>query len=209
MTTFSKLVIAPHIDDEVLGCTSVLDSDTFVYFCGYDESYSYGMPEHRISSEERLEEVARVAVYFGYFYFCGKGSYVNAYQLLDVKDELEAIINQVQPEQIYIHQKGFNQDHNTVYDAAMIALRPHDQNFFVKKVMVYESVHDFQWPPDPIEVNYYIPVDITKKIEAYLMHASQVRSYRSEALIYDLARLRGASGGMEFAEAFKILRWVE
>ena len=32
-----NLIIAPHPDDEVLGCASVLE-DSYVYYCGIDET---------------------------------------------------------------------------------------------------------------------------------------------------------------------------
>jgi hypothetical protein len=35
--SYSKLIISPHADDEVIGCSSVLDKDSFVYVCGVDE----------------------------------------------------------------------------------------------------------------------------------------------------------------------------
>ena len=34
-----KLIISPHIDDEVLGCGGILDEDTFVLYCGMDEAH--------------------------------------------------------------------------------------------------------------------------------------------------------------------------
>ena len=34
----NTLIIAPHIDDEVLGCFSILNDSTTVLYCGMDES---------------------------------------------------------------------------------------------------------------------------------------------------------------------------
>lgn len=208
MAIYENLVIAPHIDDEVLGCSSILDENTFVFFCGVDERYSYGKVENRPSKEERMEEALTASNIFGYKYQCGE-SFVNDYKFLVIKDSLETMVSVCKPEKVFIHCKGFNQDHNTVYDAAMVALRPHDTIPFVKKVLVYESVHDLQWPPRSLDVNYYVPLDIEKKIMGYHAHKSQMRPYRSESFIISLAELRGAAAGVEYAEAFKILRWVE
>ena len=33
---YKKLVISPHIDDEVLSCGGILDENTFVLECGVD-----------------------------------------------------------------------------------------------------------------------------------------------------------------------------
>ena len=31
-----KLIIAPHIDDDVLGCGGIIDSNSMVLYCGMD-----------------------------------------------------------------------------------------------------------------------------------------------------------------------------
>lgn len=208
MSTYSKLVIAPHADDEVLGCSSVLDEYTFVYFCGIDERFSYGSPDKRIPQDERISEVDAVAKIFGYEYAYGP-FHVNKYQFFDVKESLESIVNTIKPEKVFIPCRGFNQDHNTVYEASMVALRPHDTNHFVKKVLAYESVHDVQWPPYGEDYTYFVPLDLDKKIMGYQAHKSQVRDYRGVKLIVSLASIRGASARLECAEAFQVLRWVE
>ena len=34
---YKKIVISPHIDDEILGCGGILDKDTLVLECGVDD----------------------------------------------------------------------------------------------------------------------------------------------------------------------------
>ena len=83
-----KLVIAPHADDEVLGCASILDKDTLVFYCGLDEGKVAPDPGHRIPIVERLEEINKCSEYFGFRYEYGI-QYVNSYELLPNKDNLE------------------------------------------------------------------------------------------------------------------------
>ena len=51
-----KLIISPHVDDDVLGCGGIMDEDTFVLYCGLDET---GIPD-RPTSEERISEINNV-----------------------------------------------------------------------------------------------------------------------------------------------------
>jgi N-acetylglucosamine malate deacetylase 1 len=208
-TEFDNLVIAPHPDDEVLGCSSILGHSTFVYFCGIEERYAEVDGVHRITTDERLKEIKDVASFFGYDYSANFTTSVNEYQLMPIKDALEGIINEIKPLSVFVSTPGFNQDHKTVYDAAMIALRPHDNNWYVRRVFEYESIHEFGWPHRALDVNYYVPIDITKKNAGMLKHASQNRIYRSATLLKAMAATRGAAANLEYAEAFKILRWVE
>ena len=32
-----KIIIAPHIDDDVLGCGGIMDKNTHVIYCGMDK----------------------------------------------------------------------------------------------------------------------------------------------------------------------------
>jgi len=137
-------------------------------------------------------------------------THVNSYytDFTMIKDSLEKMINDYKPEKIFIPCKDFNQDHQCIYEACMIALRPHDKNFFVKKILVYESVHGFSWQGQ-INANYFVPIDIERKWTLCVKHYSQMRFYRSPALMRDLAALRGLSAGVDHAEGFEILRWVD
>ena len=56
-----RMVISPHIDDEVLGCGGQLDRNTFVIECGVDDF-------HVVSREERLQELNYVREIKGFEY---------------------------------------------------------------------------------------------------------------------------------------------
>ena len=50
-----KLIIAPHVDDDVLGCGGILDETCHVIYCGLDET---GIKD-RPSMDERFVETTR------------------------------------------------------------------------------------------------------------------------------------------------------
>ncbi len=201
--TMSNLIIAPHIDDETLGCGGIMaaSADSHVFFCGVEEF-------HEIPREERLKEAGNVAEHFGYTWELYEEATVNRYDCNEFVDIFQELINRRCPERMFIPYPSYNQDHQEVYHAAMIALRPHDRNHFVKKVLVYDLLDCFWYAPE-YEVNYFVPIDIVKKLAGYNLHSSQVRGHRSFDQITALATLRGAMIGVPHAEAFIIKRWVE
>jgi LmbE family N-acetylglucosaminyl deacetylase len=198
----NTVILAPHIDDEVLGCFSYLNESTFVHCIGVeDRSY--------VSREERVKELERAAR-LKRFKWHVSNHRVNSYQCHLLIPELEARINALKPETILIPQPCYNQDHRAVYDAAMVAIRPHDRNWLVPTVLLYEQPHVFVWPygHGAFEPNYFRPIDITAKLELYEVYASQVRGHRSPALLTALAQLRGAAINAPYAEAFFCKRKV-
>ena len=124
-----KLIIAPHVDDDVLGCGGIIDKDTFVLYCGLNESDLVDRP----SMKMRLDEAEKAAVYLGHSYILLENK-VNNYTIPDLIAPIEKLINDLAPEEVYIPYPSYNQDHRVVYEASLVALRPHDNNFFVKKV---------------------------------------------------------------------------
>ena len=200
------LVISPHADDEVLGCGGILNEDSFVYFCGIDESR---FPVGEVPMNERLEELKDAAKFLGFQYEFNGKSKVNYFDEHDFIGIFENLINRLKPQRVFIPCPDYNQDHRAVYNAAYVALRPHDRNFFVKKVLLFETSHHEIWNPRRLNLNYFVPIDIDRKIKAYLLYKSEVRAMRSPDMIRDIARIRGKAINEESAEAFEILRWVE
>ncbi|HAT66547.1 MAG TPA: hypothetical protein DCS66_18465, partial [Flavobacteriaceae bacterium] len=101
--------------------------------------------------------------------------------------------------------------HRAVYEACLTALRPHDINFFVKKVLIYEQPHVVFWNHNykTFNPNHFVKIDIDKKLHLYSLIETQVRSFRSADHIKAIARVRGGQSGCDHAEAFEIIRWVD
>lgn len=200
-----KLILSPHVDDDVLGCGGILDSNSLVLYCGLDET---GIKD-RPSEQKRLEEINDVIKITDHKYEI-LDNLVNRYKKHDLIGEFERVINHYKPDEIYLPHPSYNQDHVEVYESSMVALRPHDLNYFVKKVFVYEQPHMLFWDNNGVEFkpNYFVPIDIEKKIRVYTLMKSQVRSFRSPDHIKAISKLRGGQSDCDYAEAFKILRWV-
>jgi len=61
-----KLIISPHVDDEVLACGGILDENSFVYYCGIGESKVAPDPVHRIPMGQREVELRKVSEFLGF-----------------------------------------------------------------------------------------------------------------------------------------------
>ena len=203
-----KLIIAPHVDDEVLGCGGILDHDCFVAHCGLAEDQNHG--ENNFSKAERLAEWQKVEEATGcqsYLYSHSVNDYVCGSALIS---DIENAVSMCKPDIAFIPSPSYNQDHQAVYKACITAMRPHDLNHFVKRIVMYEQPQDFWNGKDSgIKPNYFVPISIDKKIRLYQMLESQVRAHRSPEMLRTLAKLRGYQSNTEFAEAFEIIRWVE
>jgi N-acetylglucosamine malate deacetylase 1 len=205
-----KLIIAPHIDDEVLGCFSAIGENSHILYCGFDESHiQFEWVKDRPSSNERLLELENLAKEYKFSYEV-KNHQINQYSVTNLIPDFEKSINRYQPDEIYIPVPSYNQDHRAVYEAALTALRPHDVNHFVKKVLLYEQIQDL-WNHNghDFKPQYFVSLDIEEKIRAYQILASQVRAFRSPEMLRNLASIRGIQANLPHAEAFEILRWVQ
>jgi len=203
-----KLIIAPHVDDEVLGCGGILDDDTFVLHCGLAENQNHG--DKFFSSAERMVEWNRVENATGCQSRLLDHDVNNFFFGSKLIGDIEKIINEIKPSIVYLPSPSYNQDHQAVYKSAIVALRPHDCNHFVNKIVLYEQPQDF-WngAEKPIIPNYFVSIDIEKKLHLYSLLASQVRGHRSPEMLRNLASMRGNQSNKTYAEAFQIVRWVE
>ena len=201
-----RLIIAPHVDDDVLGCGGILDKSCHVVYCGLDET---GL-EDRPTMEDRLKEINDVQSITGHS-FDVLNNLVNRYDEFKLIGQLENAINTIKPKEVYVCHPSYNQDHKSVYNASMIALRPHDINYFVPKVFLYEQPQVYFWNTTDrdFQANYFVGIDIDKKIKVYETMKSQVRSFRSSEHIRANSKIRGGQSNHEYAEAFEIVRWVD
>jgi N-acetylglucosamine malate deacetylase 1 len=202
--SYRKLIISPHIDDEILGCGGIIDRNTFILECGVDDF-------HVVSRDERIDELKKAQAIAG-FQLCILKHRVNHYQIELLIDDLSAVINDYKPDVVFIPYQSYNQDHQVVNKASLIALRHHDINFFVKKVLIYEEPDMVQWDHSTgysFKPNYFTEIDIEKKIQLYECLKSQNRSFRSCDFLRTIAALRGQQAMCQYAEGYSILRWIE
>lgn len=134
-------------------------------------------------------------------------------------DGIGAAVAKVRPEIVYlIHGGDVHTDHRAVFTAAMSVLKPfHMARLGVRRVLCYETLSSTDAAPacsgDPFLPNVFWDVSnwIDRKIEIMEMYASERQPDpmpRGPSAIRALARLRGATVGLDYAEAGMLIREV-
>jgi len=216
------LVVAAHPDDEVLGCGGTIarhvdeGDEVHVIFMadGVTSRNTLAEEDLRVRNKAAYESCeilgAQSPQFLGF-----PDNKMDTVALLDVVQELEKVMDKIQPSIIYTHHDAdLNVDHRIAHQAVLTACRPQPENC-VNEIYSFEVLSSTEWV-SPSAKNTFIPnrfVDISKvierKIKALNAYADEMRDYphcRSLETVELLAKYRGSTMGMKAAESFKIER---
>ena len=221
------LVIAPHADDEVLGCgatiakEAALGNEVYVLVC---TNASKGAPE--LFSESLIKQIRAEAlkaheklgvnetVFFDF-----PAPVLDQYPRFQISNNISKIIKSKFVDTVYIPHRGdCHMDHTVIHDCAMVACRPL-ANCSVKHVYAYETLSETEWG-EPIAADAFIPTkfntfsaeEFYRKIDAMGCFETQLYPFpasRSLEAIEALGKYRGASVSSYRAEAFEVLREID
>ena len=219
----SILVVAAHPDDEVLGCGGYIANQVWsgdeVFVTFLSDGVTSRQGNLGLQEIESRRNAARLAskvlgasdVSFGDF----PDNKLDAVPLLEIIKSIEAVVERVRPQIVLTHFGGdLNIDHRIVNQAVLTACRPTvDQ--VVKQIMFFEVSSSTEWQV-PTEGEAFVPnwfEDISQtlelKVKALTMYERELREWphpRSVKAIEHLAHWRGASCGVDAAEAFVLGR---
>lgn len=216
------IVVAPHPDDEVLGCGGVIARHSARGDRVQVVVVSRGAPDifpPEIIEETRSELAAAhkllgvEKVHFLDF----PAPRLDAMPGHALADQLIRIVREIQPHTIYApHWGDLHSDHKAVYWATMVAARPNSASQ-VNRLLCYETLSETEWGTPP-HANAFVPnvfVDITEflpaKLAAMACYRTQLKEHpnsRSLKSVEALATYRGAIVGVNAAEAFVLAREV-
>lgn len=217
------LIIAPHPDDEVLGCGGIIKRyvteghDVYVSIVTRGSPKRYSDKRITMGREQALKAHSLLGVKETFFYDF-PASELDLTSRADIADALCALITKLRIEIIYIPHRGdINNDHAVVFNAAMVAARP-IKDCPVKSIYVYETLSSTEWASTYVN-DAFIPdrfIDIEQyfqfKLEAMSCYSGQLKLYpnpRSLESIEALAKYRGSAIGLKRAEAFMTVRTIE
>lgn len=218
------VVIAAHPDDEILGCGGTLlkhkqSGDEIHWIIITNVLASHGFSKDIIDS--RQQEIETVKTMMG-FTAVHKLNYptmcLDASTLNDMIPKISTLFNEIKPEVIYVmNRSDAHSDHRITFDAVAACTKSFRYPF-IKKVLMYECISETEFAPTvPEKVfqpNYYVDVTpfFSKKLEAMKVYESELGEHpfpRSLRNIEALAVFRGASVGVEYAEAFQLIKYID
>lgn len=218
------LVIAPHADDEVLGCGATMAK----YVSNKDNVYVciVTSPTKPIFDRDKILPILRAEASKAHKILGVKETYycdipavmVEEIHRYDLNNKLSKIITKVKPDITYIpHFGDMQKDHQLIAEAMMVVLRP-KESYKVKKIYSYETLSETEWNVAHCR-NAFLPNvynDVTDFIEikkqamkCYKSQLSPFPSLRSLDAIDALAKYRGATVNVRAAEAFVLIREVQ
>ena len=204
------MIISPHMDDEVLGCSSFLLDPHIETFVLYHHNTHVTVKASVLREENRklLEHLPNTTTDMSSVSNLNR---LDCVPIGDMVSEYEHWFHDCAPDCLLIPFPSYNQDHRAVYEAVLTACRPHDVNFFIPKILLYEEPDVFGTlrKVEPFRPTYFRKLDMVRKLELYSCYESQVRGHRDFEMLKAMARLRGSMFNFVHAEAFEVLRWGE
>jgi LmbE family N-acetylglucosaminyl deacetylase len=218
------LVVAAHPDDETLGVGGTI----FKHNANGDQVYwlivtnifeQQGYSAEKV--KQRQDEIDSVGLQFG-FVDIFKLDYptmgLSGGSLLSLIPLISGIFGKIEPEIIYVmNRSDAHSDHRVIFDAVSACTKAFRYPY-IKKVLMYECISETEFAPQlPEKVfipNYFVDISefLGKKLEIMQVYQSELGEHpfpRSNRNIEALATFRGATVGVNYAEAFQLIKFID
>ena len=217
------LVISVHPDDETLGCGGTIlkhkkSNDEVSWLILTEASEDLGYSNKFLSNRARQIKDISHEYKFNKVYNLGfPTTKLHAVEFSEIITKISSVIQEVKPEIIYMVNRSDIHTDNQVAAKAIISSTKSFRNQFIKRILMYECISETEIAP-PLPENTFVAhvySDISdyidKKIEIMKKYESEIQDTplpRSIENIRALARFRGATVSVQYAEAFMLLREI-
>lgn len=217
------LVLAPHPDDETLGCGGTLlkhiSRGNEVFWLIGTELAKGLCPENDEKAHKRDDEIQRVSKAYGFtdtFRLGIQTTHVDRVPASELVQGMERVFSEVRPNVLYLPFDGdAHSDHRLLSKAALSNCKWF-RSPTITEIMFYETLSETNFnlsaqarfsPTIYEDISDYLD----KKIEIMSIYQGEMGIFpfpRSEDAIKSMCKLRGAESGFAAAEAFQLLRSV-
>ena len=182
------LVIAPHPDDEVLGCGGVMARHVergdavhvVVVGRGIPEKFS---DEAVALSRQELDAAHRVLGVSSVCYLDFPVSRLDSVPQHELADRLSDLLRELRPTVVYVpHHGDIHADHRQVHYASLVAARPL-RDCSVRRILAYETLSETEWAPATPEAAFcptlFVDIEdyLTRKLEAMACYESKLQAF--------------------------------
>jgi LmbE family N-acetylglucosaminyl deacetylase len=217
------VVIAPHPDDETLGCGGTIlkhvergDEVHWIIVTQIDKNI--GFSQERVDArKEEVEQVAACYRFSSYIWLEHLATTLEPSMLGTLIGQLSNIFNRLKPDMLYVPYPGdVHSDHGVVFNAVSACSKSFRYPF-IRKICCYETISETEFSINPIfpafKPNSFVDISryIDKKVEIMRLYKGEMLAPpfpRSEENISALASYRGAVAGCAKAEAFMVLKEI-
>lgn len=218
------IVVAPHPDDETLGCGGTLlkhksagNAIHWLIVTEMQQEIGYSLEQIR-KREKEIEEVTRKYGFDSMHSLKLPTVHLDTVPMATLISKMGKIFEKIKPIEVYLPYRGdVHTDHSVVFDAVS-ALSKWFRYPSVKKLLAYETLSETEFGINP-DIPVFRPnvfVDITgfleKKIEIMKCYSGEMKDFpfpRSAEAIEALAKFRGSTIGTKSAEAFMLLKEIQ
>tara|TARA_A100001388_G_C28744186_1_gene488535 strand:+ start:466 stop:1137 length:672 start_codon:yes stop_codon:yes gene_type:complete len=220
------LVLAPHPDDELLGCGGTLlkkysKGQTIGWILVTDIKEESGWSREMVYERHIEIESVRNSLGIKKENFFSLGFPTTELDVIPLKDiilKVSSAIKQFQPEELLLpHPGDVHSDHSISFQAAHACTKSFRYSF-LKRVLTYETLSETEFGIDPrynvFNPNLFIDIskELEKKVDLLKIYKSEMGQFpfpRSIEAIVSKAKMRGIEMGVKAAEAFTILKQYE
>lgn len=215
------LVVAPHPDDETLGCGGTLlrhvaEGDRVHWLLATEMTDAFGAAR-RQAREQELGAVERAYGFAGVHRAGFPTMQLDARPMSELIDAFGRIFQEVQPGIVYLpYRNDAHSDHAAVFDASAACCKSF-RHPSVRRVLAYETLSETEFglrPDDPgFRPNVFVDIaaQLERKVEVLRLFVGEMGEFpfpRSETCVRALAALRGSQAGTAAAEAFMLLKEI-
>ena len=216
------LVIAPHPDDEMLGCGGTLlkkskAGETVGWMIMTSMKKEDGWSADKINMREKEIEKVRKSLQIkkeNIFKLNFSPAKLDSYSEASIIGLISEVFKKFEPQEILLpHSGDIHGDHRVCFNA-VAACTKWFRFPYIKRVLTYETISESDagiQNVNPFQPNTFIDISETlqKKWDILKIYQSEMQKFpfpRSEKAIKSLARYRGSQAGFEAAEAFCLLK---
>jgi LmbE family N-acetylglucosaminyl deacetylase len=224
LTYESLLIVAAHPDDEVLGCGGTIARHTaegstvnVIFLADGVTSRDRADSAERQRRQAAAHQAANCLGIHSVQFHDFPDNRLDTIELIKIVQTIEQAIAQHQPDTVLTHHAGdVNIDHQRVHQAVVTACRP-QPGHPVRTLLFFEVPSSTEWQPPgsapAFTPNWFVDISSTLdcKLKALDAYAEELRVWphpRSLQAVEALARWRGATVGVEAAEAFILGRYL-